>query len=141
MAQLAVMAVMAAGQYMGGKAAKDSATSDARQLQRRAGQTRASAQQAAGNERRDARYLISKARARAAASGGGVDDPTVVNLMGDIEAEGEYNALARMFEGESAARDDQYAAKARRREGNASANASYFGMASTIGSSFAKKYG
>ncbi len=141
MAELAVMAVGMAGDYMAGRAEKKAAISDAKQLQYRAGQTRASAQRAAGEERRDARYLSSRARAVAAASGAGASDPTVVNLLADIEAEGEYNALARMYEGEESARGDQYAARARRSEGNAAMNAAYFGMVGRAGSTFATKYG
>lgn len=137
MAQLAVAAVVMAGQYMGGRAAKKGAINDAKQLQKRAGQTRATAQRAAIEERRDAKYLMSRARALAAASGGGVSDPSVVNILGDIEAEGEYNALARMYEGETAAQSDQAMAKARRSEGNAAMNASYFNMASTAASAYA----
>jgi len=137
MAQLAVFAVAAAAQYMGGRAAKKSAISDAKQLQRRAGATRASAQRASNEERRDARYLLSRARALAAKSGGGVDDPSMVNVFGDIEAEGEYNALARLYDGEQEALGLQDAAKARRSEGNAAMNASYINTAAAAASSFA----
>lgn len=137
MADLASAAVSMVGQYMGGRAEKKSALEDAKALRKRAGQTRATAQRASIEERRDAKYLMSRARALAAASGGGVSDPSIVNILGDIEAEGEYNALARMYEGETAAQSDIVAARARRSEGNAAMNAAYFGMAASAAKGYA----
>jgi hypothetical protein len=143
----------AAGSFMGGRAAKKSAQFDAKQLKRRAGETRATSQRQSNEERREARYVLSRARAVAASQGGALDDPTMVNVFADIEAEGEYNALARLYEGESAARADSRQARARRREGNAAMNAAYFETAGhlfdaadggSFGSSaqtFARKYG
>ena len=68
------------------------------------GQERAAAQQAAALERRQARYLVSRGIAGAAASGGAVTDPTVINVLGDLAAEGEYNAARAIYEGEERAR-------------------------------------
>lgn len=132
------------GEFRAGRAAKKSAFSEAKQLERRAGLTRASSQRAAVEERRDARYLASKARARAAASGAGVSDPTLVDIFADIDAGGEYNALARLFEGEEAARGDEFAAKIRRREGRAAKTAGKIALAASIldqGETFSGKYG
>ena len=132
------------GEYRAGRAAKKSAYMEAKQLKRRAGLTRASSQRASAEERRDARYLMSKARARAAASGGGVSDPTMVDIFADIEAGGEYNALSQLWEGEESARGDEFAAKIRRREGRAADFAGKVGLAAGIfeqAESFAGKYG
>lgn len=114
------------------------AKSDAKQLRYQAGQTRASSQRAAAEERRRARLLDSRARAVAAKSGAGVSDPTVVNLRGDIEARGEYNALSRMYEGETEAGSLELEAVERRR---AARGRSIATVLDSAGSIFAEKYG
>lgn len=114
------------------------ASSDARQLRRMAGQERATSQRAGIEERRRAALLESRARAVAAGSGAGVSDPTVVKLMADIEAEGEYRALNRQYEGETAA--SSLEAEATQRKKNAGGQ-----VISTLLSggarTFASKYG
>lgn len=74
-------------------------------------QTRASAQRAALEESRQAELKASRAVAVAAAGGGGVDDPTVINILEDIEAEGAYRSAVAMYEGESLARQQLYEGK------------------------------
>lgn len=76
----------------------------AKVLQQNAGQARATSQAQAVVERRNAAYAMSRARAVAAASGGGATDPTVVNVEAKIGQQGEYNALSRLYSGEEAAR-------------------------------------
>lgn len=121
----------------GGIQANKAARSDDRQLRRRAGLRRATGQRAAIEEKRDARYLMSAARARAAGGGGNLSDPTLVNIFADIEAGGEYNALSRVFDSEVEARSDEAAGAARRREGR---TAQTLGILKGI-VSFADKYG
>lgn len=111
--------VEAAGHVYGGKQIRKAKKAEAKQLKRRAGLTRATAQRLGAEERREARYVMSAARARAAAGGGGVSDPTVVNILADIEARGEYNALVRNWEGEEEAIGLESAAKIAKREGKA----------------------
>lgn len=111
-------AVSAAGTIAGGRAAQQSALAQQQALEFRAQQEEAAAQEAratagrtAQDKRREATLLQSKLQARAAASGGGADDPTVVNLAEDIAGSGEYGALMEMYKGESRARslEDQAA--------------------------------
>lgn len=105
---------------------------EADQLDAQAGLDRASSQRQAMDERRSARLLQSTGLARAAASGGGADDPTVVNLLAGIEGEGEYRALTAMYEGEEEARGKEAQAAANRRGAKATKKAGLIGAAGTI---------
>ena len=90
---------------------------EARQYAEKAKSTRATATRAASEERRRARYTLSKFRAKVAAGGGGTDDPTTEDIAGDIGAAGERNALMRMFEGAEVARGLEDAGTLRMFEG------------------------
>lgn len=121
------------------------ASTDARRLRGMAGQERATAQRAAIEERRRAGLLESRARAVAAKSGGGVSDPSVIDLIGDISAEGEYRALTRMYEGETAAQSLELEAKERKRLARAKSISTILSGASTfagdrVPKTFATKY-
>lgn len=85
-------------------------------LAEKAGQTRASAQRRAAEERRIGRLQASRLTNLAAASGG-AQDPTVVGLLGDIDTEAEYRALTGMYEGEELARGYEYGAQLERAGG------------------------
>ncbi len=89
----------------------------AKQARQNAGQERASSQRAASEQRRQARFLSSRALALAAASGGGAGG-SVENILGDIGAEGEFRALTEMFTGEERARHLETQADALIFEGN-----------------------
>ena len=88
-----------------GQADQQAAYYKAQMEERRAMEERAAAQRSAIRKRRDTEVAQSNLQARAAASGGGADDPTVIKLASDLEGEGEYQALAEMYKGESRARD------------------------------------
>ncbi len=75
---------------------------------RRAGEERAAAQRAQSTELRKAKHLQSTLRARAAASGAGVDDGSVLALWGDIEKEGRLNAANIAAAGEQTASGIDY---------------------------------
>lgn len=76
---------------------------EAEQLRVRAGQERAASQRRMLAEKKKEGLVQSALQARAAASGGG-SDPSVVDLAGDIAAEGKYRAMTALYEGESLAR-------------------------------------
>jgi hypothetical protein len=80
-------------------------------------QERASAQRTAYEERRIGRIAESRAVAVAAFGGGGVDDPTVLNIIGDIHQETEYRALFAIYEGGQKARIHDIEASLLRYEG------------------------
>lgn len=83
----------------------------AEQLEQAAGQERAVAQRNAIGETKQSELVQSRAKAVAGASGGGSLDPTVVDILGDIGAEGAYRSAAAVYEGEEAALGREYAAK------------------------------
>lgn len=142
--QTAGTVLSAYGSIQQGNAAADAGASEARQLAYRAGQTRASTQRGANDARRQGRYIVSRGRAIAAKSGAGVTDPTVINTLADVSAEGEYAALTRMYEGEDSAQGMEATARARKREGNAAQTSGYLRAASTVlnqGVSLWDKYG
>lgn len=74
--------------------------------------TREVAEQQRTNE-----HMQSRALAVAAASGGGVDDPTVSNIIGDINAEGEYRVMSILYTGLDEAAGFEHRAKISTREG------------------------
>lgn len=151
-------AVSAAGTLAAGRAAQDAgmrgqqaAYFEAAQQEQQAQESRAAAQRGALEKRREGRLLLSKLQARAAASGGGADDPTVLDLGGDIAQRSEYDALFEMYRGENRARglEDQamgsrMTGDARRAEGEAKKRAAKLSAIGTIiggASSMAGTYG
>jgi len=143
---VASTALAAGGTLMGGAAAADAGARGqqaqefkAQQEEMAAQESRAGAQRAAMESRRKGTFLQSTLQARAAASGGGADDPTVLNLGGDIAARSEYDALFDMYKGENRARglEDQAMASrltgdALKAEGEAKRTASYLSADGTI---------
>lgn len=138
MAWLAAAAhyMQAAGTILSVVSNERGAKSDARRLRRMAGDERATSQRAASEERRRARLVESRARAVAANSGAGASDPSVLNLMADLSAEGEYRALTRMYEGETSAQSLEMEARERRRAARGQSISTILGGAA----SFASKY-
>lgn len=129
------------GAMQQGSAAQHQAYSQAGQLDAAAGQTRASAQRAAGEQRRQARLAQSALQARA---GGGGSDAGVVALDAGIAGEGELRALTAMFQGEEDARGKEFAATNARASGDAAKKASRTKAFSSIlaaGSTLFDKYG
>jgi hypothetical protein len=116
------------GQQKSKKAAKADAEFEAQQLEASAGRDRASGQRRAAEERRQARLVESALQARA---GGGLD-PTIVKLQSDIAGEGEYRALAALYEGEESARGKEASAQANRRTGRARGQAIDYQSTGTI---------
>lgn len=108
-------AISAGGTILGSNAEAKQLRGESDQLIEMAGQDRASSQREAAEQRRQARLLQSRALAVGAATGG-ASDPTVVNILANLEGEGEYRALTALYEGEEAARSKEMQARARRRE-------------------------
>lgn len=91
-------------QRLAGQRAKVAAEFEAIQAEEQAGIALALAQRRAAEERRQAGMDASRALAVAAASGGGVSDPTIVRLIANTRGEGVYRANVAMYEGEAQAR-------------------------------------
>jgi hypothetical protein len=96
-----------------GEAQQTALAYQANQNRIQAGQERAAAQRDMIAERRNERLVQSALIARAAASGAGASDPTIETLAGGIAAEGEYRALAALYQGETAAQALESSASAR----------------------------
>lgn len=93
--------------YAQGQAEKRRAAIEGEWAERRALEERASAQRAAGLEMRKARLAQSRLTALAGDSAG---DQSVMDLWGDIEKEGRYNAAQATAAGEQKAAGMQYQA-------------------------------
>ena len=144
--QFAGTAVSAMGTIAGGRAAEQAGIVQqqamefrAKQEEIAANQARAEAQRVAIDKRREGTLLTSKLVARAAASGGAVDDPGTLDLAGDIGARSEYAALLESFKGENRARGledsavaDRYSGMAALAEGQAKRQASTYSAFGTI---------
>lgn len=90
---------------------------EAAQLQSQSVQQFAAAQRQAMEQNRQGELVQSRALAVAAASGGGVTDPTVVRILGGIEGEAAYRASVALYEGEEKARQLRMQARTRIYEG------------------------
>lgn len=144
-APLAIMAVGAilgaAGQYQQGRIARKQGEAmqqakafEAEQLDENAGQAVAASQRQAMEQRRRASLVASRALALSAASGAGASDPTIENIISDIDGEGEYRAAVALYEGEERARRMRLGADAALFEGDmAAATGRAQGRAATVG--------
>ena len=103
---------------LAGERKKVAAEFNATELERQAGIAVALSQRQAMEERRMAEYAASRALAVAAASGGGVSDPTVVKLLADHKGMGAYKANLALYEGEERARQFRISAMSERLEGS-----------------------
>ena len=138
-----------------GKNAKTAGNFEAKQYLQNAGQAVASSQRDAEQARRESALAISRGVAVAGASGGGVSDPTTEAIFAGLAGQGEYNALAALYNGTEQARGYKNAAAAAQYKG-ASDAAGYdmtakaykgYGYDSAIGTmlsggaTFLEKYG
>ena len=120
------------GRYRGGKSAKKAAKFEARQLEQRAGQVKAVSQRNAQEVSRQGDLQMSRALAVAAASGGGVSDPTVMDVMGDIAGDTDYRRMVALYEGETAADELLLRGQMRRTEGDLAMQAGQIGALGTV---------
>lgn len=122
-------ALQATASIAGGIQQDRAARSVADQLNAQANTESATAQRAAAEERRMAR--LANSRLQAVAQGGGTD-AGVVNLAGDIAAEGEYRALTSLYEGEERAASLRHSANVKRYEGKQAKYAGVLDAATTV---------
>lgn len=93
---------------------------EAGQLDTEAGMSRGVGMRNAADIARNVELINSAALARAAASGAGASDPTVMNVLAKTAGEGAYRQTLAMYEGEAQARLDTMRASALRYEGDLS---------------------
>lgn len=87
------------------EAIRESNYRQARDLEERAVEVKAASQREMLEERRRKELVASRALAVSAAGGGGALDPTVVDILADIEGEGAYRESVAMYQGEQEALD------------------------------------
>lgn len=124
-------ALSAYSQYAQGKDRDRQSQQIASQYQEQAKRQQAVAQLEAQQERKKARLVKSRALAVAAASGAGASDPTVSDILTDIDTEGEMNALTTLANGDYLAQGLNLQANATRREGRAAKRMGKLGAATT----------
>ena len=122
-----------------GKAQREQQLLLARQREEDANEAAAESQRQALFERKKAKNLMSRARAVAAASGAGASDPTVTNILTDIETEGEMNYLNALYSGNSVARGLRSGANLARRPTHSNLNTASIALGGAT--SWYEKYG
>ena len=122
----------ASGTISAGKAQQANLNFQASQLEQQAGQTVAGATYAMQEPIRQGEYLASTALARAAASGGGASDPTIVNDIARINQEAHYRALVALYNGQEQAAGMMDQAQVLRNEGRAAKKAAKLKALPTI---------
>lgn len=90
---------------------------EAQQLEVEAQQSRSVGMRTAQDQTVNTEMINSTALARAAASGAGASDPTVMNVIARTAGAGAYRAATAMYEGEAQGRLDMAKASALRYEG------------------------
>lgn len=100
-----------------GRALQVSEQYKAAQLDQAAGQETSAAQRKRDDETHRAQLLASRALAVAGKGGGGVSDPTVMNLIADLEGEGAYRGMVAIYDGEERARQLRQGADTSRYQG------------------------
>lgn len=88
---------------MGGESAAAAGRLQQKQYEAQAKAEAATGQREGIERKRQSDLLASRALAIAAASGGGALDPTVVNIIAGIDAQGDYGARSAIYGGETAA--------------------------------------
>lgn len=97
-----------------------------------ANRTQAVSQREAIIQRRRARYMRSRALAVAGASGGGVSDPTVENVIAGIDTEGDINFMNALYSGDLRSQALRKSAANLRSTAATMKATRYMGSASTI---------
>lgn len=126
MATIAKVAVGAGSALYKGNVLRKKKLQEAEAYRDAKNRTMAAATREMEEERRTKEFMHSRAVALAAASGGGVDDPTVVKLLGDINAEGEYRVMSRLWAGQDRAEGLLFRSEVARRESDDARTAGVF---------------
>lgn len=134
----------ATGSITGGINANNAAKYNAAQTEMAGGQAMAASERSAYQARRQGNLTASRAQAVAAGSGATATDPTVIDLIGGINAQADYNAMTALYEGQSAQRDANAQAAMDRFEGSQAQTAGFLKAGTTLlqgGSSMYDRFG
>ena len=119
MAQLVMVALAAGGALMKAHATAKAKLRESEAYIDAKNRTMAATTHDIAELQREKEIMHSRALALAAFQGGGVDDPGVVKILGDLNAEGEYRIMSRLWSGQNEAEGLVYRAEAAKREGSA----------------------
>lgn len=108
--------VQAGAKIAGGMSQMEAGKYNAAALEREGTESFAAATRAADERRRETELVISRQRALGAASGAGAG-PSLLDIIGDTAARGEYQAQSALYTGEAQARKLKDRAKIARWEG------------------------
>ncbi len=108
------------------------AQAQAKAEERKANEVQAASQRDAAARAKEAKYVMSRQQAVAAASGGGAGDSTILNLMAQTGAQGQYNANSSIYEGQVQGGDLKYQAGIDRMSGRMQRQAGYIGAGTTL---------
>lgn len=136
MAQIAVLAVMALSAMNKGAQERKNSYRDAEGLRDAANRRMAAATAEVSEGERLKEQMYSRALAVAAASGGGTD-AGVVNVLGDLNAEGDYRIFSKLYVGADEAEGLRFQSEQAMRSGDAALEAGYVEAAKTVISSYA----
>ena len=117
--------------YQQGKAAKEGAKDQSRQMKANAERREKEGEMDAAEVRRLNRILLGDARAAMAGSGGTTTDPTALLQQGEIAAAGKFNELSYLSEAKLDADAMREGAGAVERSGRAAARSAYAGAISS----------
>ncbi len=137
MAQLAIAAVMGAAELWKGKKEERLKELEAEGYRDAAKRRMAAATREVAEEERNRDFMYSRALAVAATQGGSTGSAGVVKLLADLNAEGEYRILSRLYTGQDEAEGLRFRAEAAIREGKSARSASYVNAVTSAVSSYA----
>lgn len=143
-AQIVGAGLNAYGTIAAGNAAEKMGEIEQAQLNENALQVEAVSQREAIAERRQARQARSRAKAVSAASGLSADDEGAQRIDAELEAQGEYNAMAALYSGYDEAKKMRRQGEIAATDGRNAKKASRIAAVSTIlgtGSSMYQQYG
>lgn len=140
-ASVASTVISAAGTIAAGKAQKQQHDFQAAQQEVQAKEQRAVAQQEALEDAREKRFALSTLQNRAAASGLGAADPTVLDLMGEIAQYGTLQEQLTRFGGNANAERSLSAAELSRMRGEAAQASAFASGAASIIGGFGRAFG
>jgi hypothetical protein len=118
-------------QILAGQAQQAASEFQAKQLEVRAANERAAAQRQAQEVRRQQRLALSRNQAVAAAGGFSTDDPGTLDIQGQIERYGDYQAAIAQYGGDAASDADKASAAGLRAGGANALALGYDAAAST----------
>jgi hypothetical protein len=124
--------LQAGGQFAEGAAMRNVAAREAEMYRQVGSNQMAASQREASDIRRKTQLAESRVRAVAAGSGGSSTDAGVQDILGEIGEQGEYNAMAALYEGKEAQRQYRQRAALTKKAGQFAFRSGLVSGASTI---------